>query len=162
MVFRDNQGASGGAGGGSSIPTPENDVFQTSSATTATSFALTAQVSGTGSVSATSGPAAVTGGITACSNAGGVACQAGYSIGAAAAVTLTATAPAGQTFTGWNGDCSDTEPTCTVTMDMPRFVTATFAAMPVAVPTLGQWGLMLLGLLAAGLGGRGLRRARDV
>jgi hypothetical protein len=28
----------------------------------------------------------------------------------------------------------------------------------VAVPTLGQWGLMLMGLLAAGLGMRRLRR----
>lgn len=42
-------------------------------------------------------------------------------------------------------------------------VTATFAALPAvvtSVPTLGDWGLTLLGLLAAGLGALGVRRRR--
>ena len=40
-------------------------------------------------------------------------------------VTLTATAPAGSTFTGWGGDCSGTG-ICTVSMNVPRAVTANF------------------------------------
>jgi subtilisin-like proprotein convertase family protein len=40
-------------------------------------------------------------------------------------VTLTATAAAGSSFTGWSGDCSGTG-TCTVTMTPSRSVTATF------------------------------------
>jgi hypothetical protein len=40
-------------------------------------------------------------------------------------VTLTPTADAGSTFTGWSGACTGTG-TCTVTMDQDRAVTATF------------------------------------
>jgi uncharacterized repeat protein (TIGR02543 family) len=44
-------------------------------------------------------------------------------------VTLTPTASAGWTFTGWSGDCSGTG-ACTVTMDQARSVTATFTLQP--------------------------------
>lgn len=42
-------------------------------------------------------------------------------------VLLTATSGAGSVFTGWTGDCSGTTPTCSVTMEASRSVTATFA-----------------------------------
>jgi len=41
-------------------------------------------------------------------------------------VTLTATATTG-TFMGWSGDCIDTNPVCTITMDQARDVTAFFS-----------------------------------
>ena len=41
-------------------------------------------------------------------------------------VTLTATAAAGSTFTGWSGACTGPTPTCTVTMSAAQSVTATF------------------------------------
>ncbi|MCL7488540.1 MAG: hypothetical protein M8357_10255 [Desulfobulbaceae bacterium] len=43
-----------------------------------------------------------------------------------AKVTLTATENSGS-FMGWSGGCSGTKPTCTVTMDEAKNVTATFA-----------------------------------
>jgi hypothetical protein len=42
-------------------------------------------------------------------------------------VTLTATAPEGNIFRGWGGDCEDSEPTCTLTVDSEKQVTASFA-----------------------------------
>ena len=45
-----------------------------------------------------------------------------------AAVTLTASwTDATHAFSGWGGDCSGTEPTCELTMDADKTVTATFA-----------------------------------
>jgi uncharacterized repeat protein (TIGR02543 family) len=41
-------------------------------------------------------------------------------------VELTATADPGYSFTGWTGDCSGTEPICSVTMDANKTVSATF------------------------------------
>ena len=41
-------------------------------------------------------------------------------------VTLTATSDPGWTFSGWTGDCSGTETTCTLTMDGPKSVSAVF------------------------------------
>lgn len=63
----------------------------------------------------TSSPAAITCGST---------CSA--SLGASTTVTLTASAAAGSSFTGWSGPCSGTG-TCTVTMDVAKSVTATFS-----------------------------------
>jgi len=45
-------------------------------------------------------------------------------------VTLTAAAGNGQQFTGWSGDCSGSAPTCKVTMDQARDVSASFAPSP--------------------------------
>ncbi|MDM8522993.1 DUF1566 domain-containing protein [Desulfococcaceae bacterium HSG8] len=42
-------------------------------------------------------------------------------------VTLTATPDACYNFTNWSGDCSGTSPTCTLTMDSDKSVTANFA-----------------------------------
>lgn len=75
---------------------------------------LTVNKAGTGTGNVTSSPAGINCGAT-CSNF--------FSDGTT--VTLTPTADAGSTFTGWSGDCSGTGP-CTVTMDQARSVTATF------------------------------------
>jgi hypothetical protein len=54
----------------------------------------------------------------------GTSCSASY--GLYTAVTLTASASAGSSFTGWSGACSGAKPTCTVAMAAARQVTATF------------------------------------
>lgn len=45
-------------------------------------------------------------------------------------VTLTAIAPTSYNFTGWQGDCAGNAPTCTLSMNMPHIVTATFTSIP--------------------------------
>jgi len=75
---------------------------------------LTVSKAGSGSGSVTSNPAGIDCGAT---------CSAPFPNGSM--VTLTATADAGSTFTGWTGDCSGTG-SCVVTMDQDRAVTATF------------------------------------
>jgi PKD repeat protein len=45
-------------------------------------------------------------------------------------ITLTATPSAGALFVDWGGDCSGATPTCQVTMDRARSVTARFQAAP--------------------------------
>ncbi len=54
----------------------------------------------------------------------GATCSATYD--AATTVGLTAVADAGSTFIGWEGGCTGSAPTCTVTMDAARAVTARF------------------------------------
>lgn len=54
----------------------------------------------------------------------GSACSAIYPHGAT--LTLTAMAALGSTFTGWQGACTGTATTCTVTMDAAKGVTAIF------------------------------------
>ena len=46
----------------------------------------------------------------------------------ATSIVLTATADAGNVFTGWSGACTGTAPTCTVSMTSAKAVTATFKA----------------------------------
>ena len=53
------------------------------------------------------------------------------------AVTLTATPATGQTFSGWEGACTGTALTCTVTMTAPQRVTATFRASTAPALALG-------------------------
>jgi len=54
----------------------------------------------------------------------GTACSGAFTRGAV--VTLTARALANRVFAGWGGACSGTAPTCTVTMDGTKSVTAAF------------------------------------
>jgi len=80
---------------------------------------LTVSVAGTGTGTVT-GP-----GITCRGD-----CAQGYVNDAA--VTLSATPAAGSTFAGWSGACSDSSPTCSLTMSGGKSVTATFTADPPA------------------------------
>jgi uncharacterized repeat protein (TIGR02543 family) len=80
---------------------------------------VTLTKAGDGSGSVTSVPAGIDCGAT---------CFASFEPGTA--VTLTAAADAGSTFTGWSGDCTGTTDPCTVTVDVSKSVTATFAALP--------------------------------
>lgn len=45
-------------------------------------------------------------------------------------VTLTAAAPTGYSFTGWQGDCAGNTPTCKLSMSSPHIVTGTFTSVP--------------------------------
>ena len=78
------------------------------------SYTLTVGLSGSGTV--TSNPAGIT-----C----GADCTQSYA--ANTAVTLTAAAGTGYSFSGWSGSCSGTSTTCTVTMSAARTATASFA-----------------------------------
>ncbi|GAB2867598.1 beta strand repeat-containing protein [Hymenobacter ruber] len=60
--------------------------------------------------------------------------QATYASGAS--VSLTATAAAGYTFSGWSGDATGTANPMTVTMTANKNITATFIAVPPATYTL--------------------------
>ena len=76
---------------------------------------LTVSKSGTGSGTVTSNPAGINCGST---------CQAGFPTGTN--VTLTASADAGSTFTGWSGGgCSGTGP-CAITLSSGTTITASF------------------------------------
>ncbi len=61
---------------------------------------------------------------------GGISCGStcSSSYAAATAVTLTAQASTGYGFTGWNGACTGTATSCTVTMNSAQSVAATFSA----------------------------------
>ena len=61
---------------------------------------------------------------------------AGGKYSAGTPVNLKAIPDAGFAFTGWSGDCSGTADTCTVVMDRPRNVTATFMAQYTLYPTV--------------------------
>ncbi|MBP7451528.1 MAG: IPTL-CTERM sorting domain-containing protein [Ottowia sp.] len=92
-----------------------------------TAVGLSVVVSGTGSVSAGNNPVPVGGAIANCTIAGGASCVAAYPTSTPdPSVTLTATVPAGQTL-AWGGACSGSAPTCTVTLDQARSVTASFS-----------------------------------
>ncbi|HVF06948.1 MAG TPA: hypothetical protein VNC60_00055 [Actinomycetota bacterium] len=86
------------------------------SGTPTTVETLDVSIAGTGDGRVTSVPAGVD-----CT----ADCQAEFPTGTA--VTLTAAADAGSTFTGWSGHCSGDGP-CQVTMNNARSVTATFTA----------------------------------
>lgn len=84
--------------------------------------ALTVTIAGTGGGSVTSDVGDID-----CSGAGADVCSADFDVDDATDVTLTATADAGSTFTGWSGDCTGTDD-CVVTVTEDTNVTATFAA----------------------------------
>ena len=67
--------------------------------------------------------------------------------------TCTATAHTGYRFTGWGGSCSGSASTCTLTnVTAATNVSAQFApASAQAIPTLGEWAMLLLtGLMGLG------------
>lgn len=97
-TFTANAGGGGGGGGGGST----------------TQYTLQVGRSNTGTV--TSDVAGINCGST---------CSAKFNSGAV--VTLTATPPAGKTFTGWSGGCTGTAATCTVTMLKDTSVQAAFS-----------------------------------
>src|SRR5262245_31559044 len=77
-------------------------------------YSLTVTKAGTGSGTVTSSPAGISCGTT---------CSGSYNSGTA--VTLTAAAASGSTFSGWSGACTGTG-SCSVTMDAAKSVTANF------------------------------------
>jgi uncharacterized repeat protein (TIGR02543 family) len=81
-----------------------------------TTYPLSAQVVGNGSI---------TGAGLNCSTAGGSGCAASQA--ATARVSIAANPSFGSMFTGWGGACTGTVSTCTVSMTQARSVTATFA-----------------------------------
>jgi mannan endo-1,4-beta-mannosidase len=83
---------------------------------------LTVSKNGTGDGIVTSNPTGITCGST---------CAAVFLNGAT--VKLTAAPDATSAFTGWSGACSGTSPTCTVTTDGPKAVTATFTRITVSI-----------------------------
>ncbi len=89
-----------------------------------TAKTLTLGKAGNGAGSVTSNPAGIDCGST---------CSHDFEHGTS--VTLTATASAGSTFSGWSGACSGSG-TCTLTMDQGRFATATFTLVPLTAKTL--------------------------
>jgi uncharacterized protein YkwD len=82
-----------------------------------TTYPLSVSTSGNGSV--TSAPSGIS-----C----GSDCSENYAGGTA--VTLTATPANGYIFSAWNGACSGTQTTCTVTMNAAQSVSASFNAAP--------------------------------
>lgn len=67
------------------------------------------------------------------SNPAGISCPSDCSenIPHGDSVTLTATASAGSFFGGWSGDCTGSVPTCSLTMDSAKSVTASFTPLAV-------------------------------
>jgi hypothetical protein len=59
-------------------------------------------------------------------------CTLSLSFGAQ--ITLVPEPSAGSTFSGWDGDCSGTTPTCALTMTQPRSVFVNFTLLPVILP----------------------------
>ncbi|MFM7532523.1 MAG: InlB B-repeat-containing protein [Rubrivivax sp.] len=103
------------------------------------SFTLTINASrGTSSASGSvsSAPAGLTCATPTVAGQAQTTCTGSYSSGTA--VTLTASAATGSTFTGWSGGCTGTAATCTVTMSAAQTVTANFglATTPPASNTL--------------------------
>ncbi len=90
-------------------------------------WALTVSKSGTGTGTVTSNPAGID-----C----GTSCSTEFAHGTA--VTLTPTADASSTFTGWSSACTGTG-ACAVTMDAAKAVTATFTLKTYAL-TVGKEG----------------------
>ncbi|MGC9457623.1 MAG: trypsin-like serine protease [Halothiobacillaceae bacterium] len=80
-----------------------------------TTYALSVQVSGTGTV--TSNPTGIDCGST---------CSASFDSGTS--VVLTATASSGYSFSGWSGDCAGTSSTCQLEMSAARSAQANFVA----------------------------------
>lgn len=81
-----------------------------------TTYVLTGQVVGSGTIS---------GAGMSCTSTGGTGCNVPQAAGAG--VTLTATPSFGSTFSGWSGSCTGASTTCAVSMTNAKSVIATFA-----------------------------------
>src|SRR5215475_6737024 len=101
---------------------------------TSTPVGLTVTTAGAGSGTITSSPAGITCGTT---------CSATYSPGTA--LTLTAAATMGSTFTGWSGACTGTS-SCSVTLTSETNVTATFSQQQ----TQTQYQTLMVGVSGKG------------
>ncbi len=88
----------------------------TGGATGVTNYTLS--VSKTGTAPANGAVTSSPGGISC-----GATCSAAFAGGGS--VTLSATISSGGVFAGWGGACAGTAPTCTLTMDANKSVTAT-------------------------------------
>ncbi|MGO9590578.1 MAG: choice-of-anchor D domain-containing protein, partial [Candidatus Acidiferrales bacterium] len=106
-----------------------------------TSYALSVTPAGTGSGTVSSSPSGIS-----CPST----CSANFNSGTV--VTLTETAAAGSTFTGWSGACTGTG-TCSVTMSAAKAVTATFnsSSSPAVTltPTSLNFGAVATGVTSA-------------
>jgi len=115
----------GWSGGGCAGTGPCTVTMNAAKSVTATfaqiKYNLSVSKAGTGSGTVTGFP----GGLNC-----GPICSASYAGGTP--VILTASWVYGSTFTGWSGNCSGTG-SCTVTMDAPKSVTATFALATYAI-----------------------------
>jgi uncharacterized repeat protein (TIGR02543 family) len=60
---------------------------------------------------------------------GGISCGSTCTVNASGSVTLTASPDSNSSFTSWGGACSGTSPSCTVTMNAARSVSATFGGV---------------------------------
>jgi uncharacterized repeat protein (TIGR02543 family) len=112
--------------GGGDVNTSNNTATDPTTITSQP-YPLTVTVGGKGSGSVSADSGAVAG----CTSSGGV-CTDTYPSGTV--VTLTETTGTGSVFTGWGGACTGTSPTCQVTMDQARNVTATFDLSSVVGP----------------------------
>jgi len=68
--------------------------------------------------------------VTAAPAVGGTITPPGGTYDHGTVVTLTATPGVGYQFSQWSGDCTGTSPSCSVTMDAAKSVTATFTVTP--------------------------------
>ena len=102
--------------------TTVNAAFEKSAST----FALTASVTGNG---------VVAGGGISCTSSGGSSCSSDEA--ANTTVTLTAQPGSGASFNGWGGACSGTSPSCSVTMNAAKSVTAAFSGQGAGGPASG-------------------------
>lgn len=143
-VFAGWSGACSGAAAAATV------VMSTSLTCTATFNAVAGSVNhmltvtrnGTGSGTVITAPAGIN-----C----GTGCSASFADGTA--VTLTASATTGSTFSGWAGDCGGTAAASTITMSAARACTATFVAGTIgSISPLDYSGYHVIALLGNGPG----------
>jgi lysyl endopeptidase len=94
-------------------------------------YPLAISKSGNGNGTVTSSPVGINCGST---------CSASFPGGTS--VTLTATAVPGSAFSGWGGACSGTNTSCSVVMNAPESVTATFSSVTVLGTALDNTSLV--------------------
>jgi len=138
-------GWSGACTGGNPCNLTMNSNLTATANFASTGLGYTFTVNETGSGTVTSADGAIN-----CTNGTGT-CSASYASGTG--VTLTATAAAGNTFTGWSGACSGKNP-CNVTMTGNLTANATFVTTPVwaVVHKTSKAGVTSLTVPATGTG----------